>query len=91
MSELWRDQDAAELRRVADVIGGFDGLLRGARISARLTLREVADATGLAFNTVKRIEDGNPPNATSLVPLLNWMVTVAQADHVHRIQEMYRR
>jgi len=66
----------AELSSYADlaqVIQNMPVIVRSARRTRRLSLRAVAEQTGLSFMTIRRIESGNDFDSGTLVTLLRWL------------------
>ena len=61
-------RSAAELR-----ISGLGEMLRARRRQRRLSLRDLADQTGVSFNTLSRVERGHVPDLRNLRRIADWL------------------
>lgn len=48
-------------------------MLRARRRQKRLSLRDLADQTGVSFNTLSRVERGHVPDLRNLRRIANWL------------------
>jgi transcriptional regulator with XRE-family HTH domain len=73
---------AAELATFAEIVEVLDTLpviLRNARRTRRLSVREVARQTGLSFSTISRMENAEEFTSVSLRAVLAWLDAPADA------------
>lgn len=63
----------ASYGELAEVIDNLPLLVREARRARGLSLRRVAEQTGLGFGTVARLERGDTVEITVVAPVLRWL------------------
>jgi hypothetical protein len=67
----------AELAEILEIL---PVLLREGRRSRRLTLRAASEQTGVGFNTILRVENGNECSVTNAIRILRWLHLPAALD-----------
>lgn len=58
---------------LADILDILPVLLREGRRSRRLTLRAASEQSGVGFNTIFRVENGNECSVTNAIRILRWL------------------
>lgn len=54
-------------------LAGLGEMLKGRRRRKRLSLRDLADQTGVSFNTLSRVERGHVPDLRTLRRIADWL------------------
>jgi len=68
-------------REMVEVIDGLPTVLRMARRMRGLSLRGVAEESGISFNSLSRCERGGEMSTTNLRRLLVWLDDPPRLDH----------
>lgn len=58
---------------MTEPIANLASTLRARRREMRLSLRDLADQTGVSFNTLSRVERGHVPDLTNFQRIIDWL------------------
>lgn len=63
---------------MTDPIANLASTLRAERRARRLSLRDLADETGVSFNTLSRVERGHVPDLKNFQRIVDWLGVPAE-------------